>query len=141
MIMAMNLIDFTPVALDRASVDQLDLVNQKFTFNASDVLREMAELNFVALRFCPIFDTLSDDDLAQLAVNLVYQLASVLGGSQPYIPCGEQRHKNKRDETIFHDFKGNNYLELSRRFNLTEPRIRQIINMQRLSNRKTSAAE
>jgi len=122
------------------TVDQLDLVNQKFTFNAADVWREIAELNFVALRFCPIFDALSDDDLAQLAVNLVYQLASVLGGSQPYIACGEQRHRNKRDEIIFHDFQGNNYLELARRFNLTEPRIRQIINTQRQANRNSSAA-
>lgn len=137
----MNLSDFKPVDLDRATVEQLNLVNEKFNGDAPEVWRDIAELNFCALRFCGLFEALTDDELALMSVNLVYQLASGFGGTQPYIPTGERYGKNRRNENILKAFRGNNYRELASKYCLSDKRIRDIIDLQQCANSNASAAK
>jgi Mor family transcriptional regulator len=128
----MNLSDFKPVDLDRATDAQLSLVDA-LLHGAPEIWRDIAELNFVALRFCGIFKTLSDDELAQMSVNLVHQLVASFGGATHYIPCGKDFLKLPRNEQIKKEFNGTNYQFLSKKFHVTEMRIRQIVNYEGLS--------
>lgn len=71
-------------------------------------------------------------DNAQLALRLVFQLCHDFGGSAFYLhktPIA-QRRRAKRDEAISNEFNGKNIAELTRRYGLTEMRIRQIVKQQ-----------
>lgn len=70
---------------------------------------------------------------AQLAFRLVIQLCHDFGGSAFYLhktPIA-QRRRAKRDEAIAAEFNGQNINELTRRYGLTEMRIRQIVKQQK----------
>ena len=62
---------------------------------------------------------------------LTTALSVYMGGRHLYIPNGDRLKKALRDIRIWRDFKGNNVEELSRKHNLTERHISQIVAVQK----------
>ena len=78
--------------------------------------------------------TLSDQNVNNatfLSEVLVTALSTYMGGRDIYIPNGERLKDALRDIQIWREFKGNNIEALSRKYDLTERRITQIIKFQR----------
>ena len=66
--------------------------------------------------------------LAQLVLVQLQHLSAELGGrGNIYIAKGLSVHLSARDRDMCARFKGNNYRQLAREFNLTEMRVRQIV--------------
>ncbi len=126
----MNHSNFEPVDLSSATNQQRALVNAAFAGKVPEVWLDFAELNFVALRVSPALATLSDEKLALIAVNLVYQLASSYGGTQPYIPQGAKFFQGNKYALIVSQFNGTNIRELARKHRVSDTRVRQIIQEQ-----------
>lgn len=118
---------FEPVDLSRATDEQLAMVNANFAGDSPELWRDIAELNFVALRAVSIFATLSDEDLALMSVNLVHQLVASFGGTQPYIPSGLKFHQSAKKDQIINEFNGRNIRRLSMKYHYSENNIRKII--------------
>ncbi|TXT37424.1 MAG: hypothetical protein FD135_3600 [Comamonadaceae bacterium] len=123
----MNTSNFEPVDLSRATNTQLDLVNACFVGDAPQIWRDMAELNFVALRFVSIFAPLSDEALAEMSVNLVHQLVDSFGGTQPYIPSGFSYHMEAIAVKILKEFDGKNLRQLARKYKRSEGLVYKLI--------------
>ncbi|MFZ3159103.1 MAG: Mor transcription activator family protein [Rhodoferax sp.] len=121
---------FMPVNLSRATDEQLKKVNDAFGDSAPEVWRDIAELNFVALRFCSLFDALTDDELVVMSVNLVLQLVSSFGGIAVYIPNGIKYFKAPMNASIAKEFKGNNIRQLAMKHKISDMRVRQILQEQ-----------
>lgn len=68
------------------------------------------------------------DALARAAIEQVETLAYQLGGSQHYIPRGTLLLRRAENARIRHEFNGSNYGELAARYDLSESRIRQVVN-------------
>jgi Mor family transcriptional regulator len=64
---------------------------------------------------------------AEVALSVTENVRKTVGGVSMYIPLGRHYEASKREMDIYRDFKGDNYHELVRKYNLTEMRIRQII--------------
>jgi Mor family transcriptional regulator len=58
-------------------------------------------------------------------------LADYFGGRMVYMPTGEKLHQALRDALIWTEFKGNNQLALSQKYQLTITRVYQILAEQR----------
>ncbi|MDD5297619.1 MAG: Mor transcription activator family protein [Rhodocyclaceae bacterium] len=61
------------------------------------------------------------------AFELAEEVRDVIGGSAPYIPKANSWVLSKRDREIYRRFTGDNYAQLARELDLTEMRIRQIV--------------
>lgn len=70
----------------------------------------------------------SKDVSEQLGVNAANLLAENWGGQMISIPKDHFYKLAERDELIYTDFKGNNWGELVRKYNMTENGIRRVIN-------------
>lgn len=116
-----------PVDLTRVTSEQLATVNACFAGNAPELWCDIAELNFAALRAASIFDSQSDEALAAMSVNLVYQLVASFGGTQMYIPSGTKFHQSAKSAQIAKEFNGRNIRQLAMKHQCSETRIRQII--------------
>ncbi len=57
------------------------------------------------------------------------------GGGAIYLGKGESYENSLRDKEIWALFKGNNYLQLAKQFDLTEMRVRQIVGFMKLRDR------
>lgn len=136
----MNHSAFEPVDLSRATSEQLAMVNACFAGDAPELWRDLAELNFVALRAVSVFDSHSDDVLAFMAVNLVHQLVASFGGTQPYIPSGTSFHKSAKGAQIVKEFNGRNIRQLAMKHRLSETRIRQFIQDAEVLSRQSRQA-
>lgn len=64
---------------------------------------------------------------------LATTLSIYLGGRDVYIPNGERLKGALRDIRIWREFKGNNLEQLSRDYGLTERRVSQIVDEQRMA--------
>lgn len=118
---------FEPIDLSRATHHQLAMVNAALDAGAPEVWRDIAELNFVALRFSLLFDAQTDDELAVMAVNLVHQLVESFGGTHHYIPLGRKIQTQAKSNQIVKEFDGKNIRRLALKHNFSEVRVRQII--------------
>lgn len=49
------------------------------------------------------------------------------GGTQPYIPRILPHKLSERDQKIFREFRGDNYHQLARKYDLSEIQIRKIV--------------
>ncbi|MGK4302795.1 Mor transcription activator family protein [Shewanella xiamenensis] len=67
----------------------------------------------------------------RISEDLATGLSIYFGGRDVYIPNGESLKKALRDINIWHEFKGNNLEQLSRKYGLTERRISEIVAEQR----------
>lgn len=123
----MSFSSFEPVDLSRATNEQLALVNACFADNAPEIWRDMAELNFVAMRCNASLDSIPDSSLVAVAVTLVHQLASNLGGRNVYFANGLISMKTEKNALIAKEYTGNNVGQLAQKYRVSEMRIRQII--------------
>ena len=84
------------------------------------------------MRGTPELQSVSNAALAESAVRCVYQLATALGGAAVYLSRGNSLTGNvkrvERDGCIKAEFDGCNYRDLARRYQVSEMRIRQIVN-------------
>jgi Mor family transcriptional regulator len=65
---------------------------------------------------------------AEIALGVAEHVRRNIGGVSLYIPRGHAYEATQREQQIYRDFKGDNYQELARQYDLTEMRIRQIVN-------------
>lgn len=65
--------------------------------------------------------------LARLAAIQLHRLAREKGGRTVYLARGLVAHLSARDCEMCAKFRGNNYGELANEYNLTEMRVRQIV--------------
>lgn len=70
----------------------------------------------------------SEEIAEQLGINAANFLAEHWGGQMLSIPKDHFFKLAERDELIYADFKGNNWSELIRKYNMTENGIRRVIN-------------
>ena len=66
--------------------------------------------------------------LAQLALALTERVSTDLGGSYFYMHKGTSYRLTSRDRAMCAKFNGRNYHQLAREHDLTEMRVRQIVN-------------
>lgn len=77
-------------------------------------------------------------EASELAFSISEQARVTLGGgAHYYIPKGQQWLLSKRDREIWDKFRGNNYQALAQEYDLTEMRIRQIIERCRQAEMKS----
>ncbi|MES2947512.1 MAG: Mor transcription activator family protein [Pseudomonadota bacterium] len=119
--------EFEPIDISRGTNQQLALVNDSFEGKVPEVWRDMAELNFVAMRCHASLGSITDSSLVEMAVMLVYQLSSTLGGCNVYIPNGLISVRGEKSAIIAKEYTGHNLRQLARKHKVSEMRIRQII--------------
>ncbi|MDP3841062.1 MAG: Mor transcription activator family protein [Oxalobacteraceae bacterium] len=68
---------------------------------------------------------------AEVAMSVAEHVRKNIGGVATYIPRGINYELTLRDKQMWMDFKGDNYSELARKYNLTDMRVRQV--MERIS--------
>lgn len=71
------------------------------------------------------------NDRGDLAMRCAQACRKRIGGDYLYVSRGSSAKRRSRDQQIWHEFTGTNYRELSNRFELSEMRVRQIIQKQR----------
>lgn len=64
---------------------------------------------------------------AEVALEVAEHVRKNIGGVATYIPRGMSYELTLRDRQMWQDFKGDNYAELARKYDMTEMRVRQII--------------
>ncbi|OFJ46404.1 hypothetical protein BA896_021870 [Janthinobacterium lividum] len=64
---------------------------------------------------------------AEVAMSVAEHVRKNIGGVATYIPRGMSYELTMRDREMWADFKGDNYNELARKYDITEMRARQII--------------
>lgn len=64
---------------------------------------------------------------AEVALSVAEHVRKNIGGVATYIPRGMSYELTLRDREIWTDFRGDNYAELARKYDMTEMRVRQII--------------
>jgi len=64
---------------------------------------------------------------AEMALSVAEHVRKNIGGVNVYIPRGHVYEATQREQQIYAEFKGDNYHQLARKWQLTEMRIRQII--------------
>lgn len=68
-------------------------------------------------------------ELAQeIGISNFIKVCSFLGGTLVYIPSLKTIEKNSRNKAIIEEFSGANYKDLSRKFQISEPYVRKLIN-------------
>ncbi|PLX73061.1 MAG: hypothetical protein C0607_14915 [Azoarcus sp.] len=78
-----------------------------------------------------------DDEVLEVARQSAEAVRRFIGCGHQYIPNGKQDRYEERNASIWNEFTGANYGELSRKHHLTEMRIRQIVQLMRARSRKT----
>ncbi|MDF7669851.1 Mor transcription activator family protein [Orbaceae bacterium ESL0721] len=70
---------------------------------------------------------LSADIASQLGDNVANTISELFGGQNFTFPRDYIFKLNQRDLQIYDEFRGSNYAELSRKYNMTERNIRKVI--------------
>jgi Mor family transcriptional regulator len=66
-----------------------------------------------------------------VGIPAALRLSDFCGGSNVYIPKLDFLHQKTRNRRILQEFSGGNYRELAKRYNLSEIRVREIVNQGR----------
>ena len=69
----------------------------------------------------------SAEAYARVAVEQVLTMAYQLGGRQHYFPRGTSMAQKEKADAIRLEFRGNNYVKLAVKYDLSESRVRQIV--------------
>lgn len=102
-----------------------------------EVLRTMAVELYVQLTSTPaLAAVLPANDAALMAFRVTEAVRQTHSGMSFYIGKGVQYECSARDREIYSRFNGMNYVELARQYDLTEMRVRQIINACREEDRR-----
>lgn len=123
----MRFTQYKPAGAAYATPAQRSMVAAQFESGVPDVWREIAELNFSALRRSVFFEKHTDSVLASMAVDLVYELVKNFGGHAVYIPIGNALVAAEKNELISNEFNGKNITQLAKKHRVSPMRIRQII--------------
>lgn len=78
---------------------------------------------------------------AEAAFSIAEAVRTQVGGEYQYIPKGQTWLLSRRDRDIYAKFHGDNYRQLARESNLSEMRIRQIIERCRAADVKSRQDE
>lgn len=70
---------------------------------------------------------LPEETASQLGCNVANAIAELFGGQNLTFPKDYAFKISQRDAQIYHEFKGNNYHELSQKYRMTERGIRKVI--------------
>ena len=70
---------------------------------------------------------LAHQEAAEIALVVAEHVRKNIGGVATYIPRGLSYELSLRDRQIWSEFKGDNHAELARKYDMTEMRVRQII--------------
>jgi len=92
--------------------------------------REIATCLYVQLRGRAEVAQLGDVRLAQIALALTEGLRAEIGGAQPYLSKGVDYELSLRDRQILAEYTGRNLAALARKHNITERRLRDILDVQ-----------
>ena len=130
--------EFQPFGTSNATNKQFALIAIAIGSNAPEIWREMAELNFVALRCDAALKHMSDQAIADLSIVLVYQLIASMGGGVVYIPNGFKSVRGEKYALIAKEYTGNNLRQLASKYGVSEMRIRQIVQDDAKSKKATS---
>ncbi|MGY6089891.1 Mor transcription activator family protein [Avibacterium paragallinarum] len=71
-----------------------------------------------------ISESNSEDEIADIALN---KFSHLFGGSVIYIPRGDSRSRNSRNNLIRKEFTGNNAMELARKYGVSYQWICKIV--------------
>ncbi len=63
----------------------------------------------------------------EIAVRISENVRASWGGQALYFPSGVSKKRATRDQSIFEEFNGKNYRDLSAKYGLSNMRVRQII--------------
>lgn len=63
-----------------------------------------------------------------LALEVGDSICAAVGGTQIYIPRAIAYRLSQRDAAIYNEFRGDNYAQLARKYDLSEVQIRNIVN-------------
>lgn len=115
------------------SADEAAVLDAALPEGMTEPMRELAWYLFEALvrRSPPATRELRQHGLRDMAATVIAQMdniASNLGGGAIYFAKGVAVALDARDRAMCAKFTGNNYRELAREYDLTEMRVRQIIN-------------
>ena len=61
------------------------------------------------------------------ALEITERIRTTVGGTNTYIPRGQDYELSQRDDEIYKKFNGRNYFELAQQYMLTEVRVRDIV--------------
>lgn len=122
--------EFEPFDPISVTSEQLALVVIALGPNVPEVWREIAELNFIALRCNAALKHMSDPVIADLSVVLVYQLIASMGGNTVYMANGFKSVRGEKNVLIAKEYTGNNVRQLARKYRVSDMRVRQIIQEQ-----------
>lgn len=125
----MNVYDLKP--------DQVKPLEDRMTGSWPDVWRELALSVYVTLISLPLWRKMSE---AEMAEHITRGLGNDLGGTQPYIPNGQQKAAVERVAKVRQMLReGLDYKEVGRALGVTEARVRVIERESRRSRNKNSA--
>lgn len=119
-----------PAASDLAPLAAL------FAPNYPERLREIAERLYLQLADESDTAALGLPRLAVLALAQTERLSLELGGGGFYMHKGNSYRLSKRYRKIWEEFTGKNYTQLARKYDLTEMRIKQIVDEIRQQEKK-----
>lgn len=68
-----------------------------------------------------------EETASQLGCNVANAIAELFGGQNFTFPKNYAFKISQRDAQIYHEFKGNNYSQLSQKYRMTERGIRKVI--------------
>jgi len=91
-----------------------------------EVLADIARQIYTSLREDPRVK-LPHPVAAEVALSVTEHVRKNIGGVSMYIPRGRAYEASQQDKLIYREFRGDNYHELARKYDLTEMRVRQIV--------------
>lgn len=134
----MRFADFIPLDVSRVPAQQLALVRATLEDKSPPTWIEMAELSYMILRDADALKSIKDQDLADVCVAQIYQLMCVMGGGNVYFAKGVRTLIAEKARLIASEFRGNNHVQLARKYRLSTTRIFQIVEQQAALKRATN---
>lgn len=101
-------------------------VERHFSSEYPELLREIATELFLQLSEQADCRTLGEERIAAIAYRVAEHIRHELGGRNLYLARGVLHECSQRDREMFEQFRGD-YRVLAEQYDLTEMRIRQII--------------
>ena len=114
--------------LEQTSAEEIAAIEAVLDPAYPERLREIATSLYLELIGQDALRQMGLPGLAQLALALTERVSTDLGGSYFYMHKGTSYRLTSRDRAMCAKFNGRNYHQLAREHDLTEMRVRQIVN-------------
>ncbi len=110
------------------TANDVEPLNRQLDVGYPERLREIAtSLYAELLERVELVDALGRPALADLAIAQTERLSADFGGHTMYMHKGVSYRLTPRNQQMCAEFRGDNYAELADRYELTEMRVRQIV--------------